>query len=145
MRVSARTDEALGDLMFCLSQYNFKIVYAQGKDNLEADALSRTPVLECFENEDDVLEVVNFVSIETIEEDRDDHQAEINKSRNIIRRGRIFYKKKRVFVSQELGRKLVDKVHSTYVNAHRNAINSSHSEIHILFQKYGQNSRGLLQ
>ena len=32
MRVSARTDEALGDLMFYLSQYNFKIVYAQGKD-----------------------------------------------------------------------------------------------------------------
>ena len=75
MRVSARTDEALGDLMFYLSQYNFKIVYARGKDNVEADALSRNPVLECFENEEDVLGVVNLVSTEEIEEDQNQHQS----------------------------------------------------------------------
>ena len=53
MRVNARTDEALGDSMLYLSQFKFRIIYGKRKENIEADALSRNPVLECFENEED--------------------------------------------------------------------------------------------
>ena len=41
MKLKARTDETLGDLIHYLSQYDFKIIYSPGKDNVEADVLSR--------------------------------------------------------------------------------------------------------
>ena len=47
--------------MHYLSQYNFKIIYSPGKHNIEADALSRNPILESFENEEDVLKVANII------------------------------------------------------------------------------------
>jgi len=53
MNVKARTDEELGDLMYYLSQYNFKIKYNPGKSNQEADCFSQNPVLESYENFDD--------------------------------------------------------------------------------------------
>lgn len=58
MRVSARTDEALEKLMYNLSQYNFKIILAHEKDSVEA--LSRNPVLGCYENKDYVLKLINL-------------------------------------------------------------------------------------
>ena len=61
MRIKTRTDETLGDLIHYLSQYNFKIIYSPGKHNIEADALSRNPVLESFENEEEVLKVANII------------------------------------------------------------------------------------
>ena len=65
MRIKTRTDETLGDLMHYLSQYDFKITYSPGKHNIEADALSRNPVLECFDNEEDVLKVANIIKNKT--------------------------------------------------------------------------------
>ena len=35
MNIKARTDEELGDLTYYLSQYDFKIIYCQGKYNVE--------------------------------------------------------------------------------------------------------------
>lgn len=66
LKVKARTDEPLGDLIYYLSQYNFKVIYAPGKENIEADSLSRNPVLENFENEEDILKDVNMVTLEEI-------------------------------------------------------------------------------
>jgi len=66
LKVKARTDEPLGDFIYYLSEYNFKVIYAPGKENIEADSLSRNPVLENFENEEDVLKVVNMVTLEEI-------------------------------------------------------------------------------
>ena len=118
MRVKARTDETLGELMHYLSQYHFRIVYASGKDNLEADSLSRNPVLESFENEDDVLRVVNLISLQDIIDDQDENRDSLQKSRNVITKGNIRYKKlnkrHRIFVSPTLGQWLITKVHSHY-------------------------------
>lgn len=118
LRVNARTDEALGDLMYYLSQYNFKIIYTKGKDNIEADSLSRNPVLESFENEDDILKVVNFVSIEEIEHDQNQNQEEISRSKNILKKGRIIFKnignRQRIVISKSFGRRLTEDVHNAY-------------------------------
>lgn len=118
MRVRARTDEVLGDLMYYLSQYQFKIIYSSGKDNVEADALSRNPVLESFENDEDTLRVVNLVTFDEIVDDQKMNQDVINASRNVITRNSIWYKslrnRQRIFVSEQFGRWLIQKIHDFY-------------------------------
>lgn len=69
LNINARTDEELGDLTYYLSQYNIKIKYNPEKTNQEADCLSRNPVLEAYENEDDVLRIVNLIKLEDIKKD----------------------------------------------------------------------------
>jgi len=75
MNIRARTDEELGDLTHYLSQYDFQIKYKKGKYNLEADCLSRNPVLEPYENEDEILKTVNFIQIEEIQNDQKNNIA----------------------------------------------------------------------
>lgn len=71
MNIRARTDEELGDLTHYLSQYDFKIIYVPGKDNTEADCLSRNPVLEASRGEEeDLLRTVNLIEIEEIKLDQ---------------------------------------------------------------------------
>lgn len=66
MNIKDRTDEELGDLTYYLSQFDFEIIYYPGKNNLEADCLSRNPVLESEEDEEDKLKIVNLISFEDI-------------------------------------------------------------------------------
>jgi len=44
LNLKARPDEELGNLALELSQFDFNILYRPGKDNCEADCLSRNPV-----------------------------------------------------------------------------------------------------
>lgn len=66
MNIRARMDEELGELTYYLSQYDFQIKSVPGKDNVEADCLSRNPVLEPNENIEEVLKIVNLMKVDEI-------------------------------------------------------------------------------
>ena len=70
LNIKARTDEELGDLTYDLSQYDFKIIYSPGKQNVEADALSRNPVLEPNKNEEYYIQTANLIKLEEIKSDQ---------------------------------------------------------------------------
>jgi hypothetical protein len=55
MNIKSRTDEELGDLTHYLSQYDFDVKYSPGRYNLKAACLSRNPVLETYENMDELI------------------------------------------------------------------------------------------
>ncbi|CAI6372396.1 unnamed protein product [Macrosiphum euphorbiae] len=69
LNIKARPDEKLGDLTYYMSQFDFKVIYNPGKFNIEADCLSRHPVLEADESKEDILKTVNIISLENIKED----------------------------------------------------------------------------
>jgi len=69
LNIKARTDEELGELTYYLSQYDFQIKYVPGKNNTEADCLSRNPVLEPNENKEEVLKIINIMKIDEIKID----------------------------------------------------------------------------
>ncbi|GBO99336.1 hypothetical protein EVAR_577_1 [Eumeta japonica] len=79
LNIKNRTDDELGDMTHYLSQYNFVIKYNPGKCNTEADCLSRNPVYESHENEEDKLKTVNIVRIEEILEDQNRNPTLKNK------------------------------------------------------------------
>lgn len=93
MNIKTRTDEELGDLTYYLSQYDFKIKYYPGKNNLEADCLSRNPVLESNQNEEEQLKVVNLINLEDILKDQEKN-GEVKTMKNIIVKNGICFKKR---------------------------------------------------
>ena len=118
LRSKSRTDEALGDLILYLSQYNFKIIYKKGKENIEADALSRNPTLESFENGEDCLKLLNMIQLEEIIEDQIKIKNEIENAEHTEKEGNINFKimndRKRIYISKEFGIYLINKIHKFY-------------------------------
>lgn len=115
MNLKARTDEELGDLTYYLSQYDFKIKYSPEKDNLEADCLSRNPVLEPEENIEEQLKVVNLITLEDIMIDQNKNE-EIQRNKNkIIKKHNVYYRKNRnkekIIITEEFSIRLIKQIH----------------------------------
>lgn len=93
LNIKSRTDEELGDLTYYLSQYDFSIKYTPGKNNLEADCLSRNPVLQAYENKDEVLKTVNLIKLEDIITDQEKNEKLQCEKNTVIMKNNIYYKK----------------------------------------------------
>lgn len=119
LKLRARTDEAIGDLAMYLSQFEFNIVYSPGALNVEADSLSRNPVLVSFSGQDEeLLKVANIVERQAILDDQSANVEAIRKEKQITRKGDVFMKKvrnrQRIVVSQEFAENLIKQVHEHY-------------------------------
>lgn len=71
MNIRSRTDEELGDLTYYLSQYEFLSQYC----------LSRNPVLDPQENEDEQLKIVNLIKLKDILSDQENNEDLQNKKK----------------------------------------------------------------
>lgn len=118
MNIKCRTDEELGDLTYYLSQYNFNIKYSPGKYNLEADCLSRNPVLEPNENEDEQLKIVNLIKSEEIISDQEKNEDLQIEKKKMIQKNKIYYKKirkkEKIVLSEKLSVEFIKKIHEHY-------------------------------
>lgn len=118
LNIKARTDDELGELAFYLSQYDFNIKYIPGKNNTEADSLSRNPVLEDNDNDEEILKTVNLITIDDIKADQQKNQKINEKKTKLIERNGILYKKHRnrekVILSEEASVKLIKEIHTEW-------------------------------
>lgn len=118
MNLKARTDEELGDLAYYLSQYDFEIKYTPGKYNLEADCLSRNPVLQSNENEDESLKILNLITLEDIYNDQKRNVELKEKTNKIIQKNKISYRrignKDRIILSEEFSHQFIKNIHQYY-------------------------------
>lgn len=115
LNIKSRTDDELGDLTYYLSQYDFKIVYAPGKNNLEADCLSRNPVLDANEDTDERLKVVNIITLDNIIKDQQENEYLQKNKSTLIYKNNIYYKKVRkrekIMLSEEFSKRLIKEIH----------------------------------
>ncbi len=110
-RVKVRPDEELGNLLTQISQFDFDIKYKPSNTNLEADCLSRNPVLEYETDTTKILRTVNVLTLEEIQKD----QAKLQNPNNFTINNNIFYKKNtnRIILTESTGKKLIQQLHET--------------------------------
>lgn len=118
LNIKSRRHEELGELSYYLSQYDFIIKYMPGKNNLEADCLSRNPVLNAEENRKNILKIVNLITLNDIITDQQENNELQNKLINMIKKNNVYYEKKnkkeRIVLSENYSKKFIKEVHEEY-------------------------------
>lgn len=116
MNIRCRTDEELGDLSYYLSQYDFQVKYSPGKYNTEADCLSRNPVLEPHENQEEQLKVVNTITLEDILKDQIKNKYIQYRKDKLQIRNNVYYKKvnqkEKIIISEKFSLEFMKNVHT---------------------------------
>jgi len=126
LNIKNRTDEELDDMTHYLSQYNFKIIYNLGKENTEADYLSRNPVYEYYENNEDRLKTVNTINLKDIKNDQAQNTS-LKDKKYYIMENNIYYKKdkkkrKKIVLSEKYSITLIKKIHEDFCHIGINQI-----------------------
>ncbi len=107
-------DVELLQILNYISQFDFGVIYNPGKYNVEADCLSRNPVLEERNDEDDsesVVKIVNFLRIDEIKEDQKHLKADENCEINNDIIYKIFRGRKKLWLTEEFGKALIGNTH----------------------------------
>ncbi len=145
MNINTKTDDELRELILQISQFNYRITYRPGKTNLEADCLSRNPVLDSQEANSE-LKVVNLINLEDILQDQktialQDLQKKIkiiNKQNNVL--FTTHKESNKIIISDEFAQELIKKVHFKFGH-----IGATQMELTILPFFYNVNLVNLIQ
>lgn len=117
LNLKARPDEELGDLALELSQFDFNIIYRPGKENCEADCLSRNPVNPPSPDlvvPEPILPSFHFLSLDELV------KAQLNLPRtdsDVVCHGVVFRKfnnNNYIALDERSGADLIKRIHSHY-------------------------------
>lgn len=142
LKINTKFDDELRELMLHLSQFDFEIKYVPGETNIEADCLSRNPVLET----DQALSEIRVVNLLEIDKILEDQELNINfeNIHNIIDVNKVKYieinGKKKVIVSDNLIKELIKDVHVKFGH-----IGSRHMEIILFREIYNKKLKSLIK
>lgn len=115
MKIKCKPDTKIGQMIMYLDQYNFKILYKEGKLNIEADELSRLPVLDYYDGETN-LKHANLIELEDIKLLQKNLNTKYLQQHNSFKQiDGIWFKikndKKKVVVDLNTGRDLIARIH----------------------------------
>ena len=111
--IKKSNDVELLQILNYISQFDVEIVYNPGKDDIEADCLSRNPVLESYEDTDNdsVIKTSNLLKLNYIKE----NQKLLKVDDKCIIKDDMIYKtlnnREKIWITEEFGKSLIRDVH----------------------------------